>query len=55
MDQTRNVSSIVALAVSALLLIALGYTVNVIVSPFVLAGSVLYLLYPFRQDVFPAA
>jgi predicted PurR-regulated permease PerM len=53
MDQTRNVSSIVALAVSALLLIALGYTVNVIVSPFVLAGSVLYLLYPFRQDVLP--
>ena len=49
MDQAKNTSQTVAVIVAALLLAALGYTVNAIISPFVLVGAILYLLYPFRE------
>ncbi len=49
MDQPRTNSETVVVAIAALLLMALGYTVNVILSPFVLIGAILYLLYPFRD------
>ncbi len=49
MNPSQNTSQTVIVAVGALLLAALGYTVNVIISPFVLVGAILYLLYPFRE------
>ncbi len=51
MDQPRTNSETVVVAIAALLLMALGYTVNVILSPFVLIGAILYLLYPFRDTL----
>ena len=49
MDQAKNTSQTVTVVVAALLLAALGYTVYAIISPFVLVGAILYLLYPFRD------
>lgn len=49
MDQNKNTSQTVVVVVAAILLVALGYTVNAIISPFVLVGAILYLLYPFRD------
>jgi len=37
------------LVVATILLVALGYTIDVIISPFVLIGAILYVLYPFRD------
>ena len=49
MDQSRTNSETIVVAIAALLLVALGYTVNAIISPFVLVGAILYLLFPFRE------
>ncbi len=40
---------VIALGVASLALIALGYTVYPIISPFVLVGCIVFLLYPFRD------
>lgn len=52
MDQTESVSQTIILSIAALLLAVLGYTVNSIISPFVLVGAILYLLFPYRQIAF---
>ncbi|MBI5474174.1 MAG: hypothetical protein HY961_17705, partial [Ignavibacteriae bacterium] len=39
-------------AAGVLLLAALLYTVNTIVSPFVVTGAIIFLLYPFRSSAF---
>jgi len=49
MSKPLNTSWTIVAAIVALLLAALGYTVNVIVSPFLLTGAILYLLYPLRS------
>ena len=49
MEHADHTSRTVSIIVGALFLAALGYTVNVILSPFVLVGAILYLLYPFRE------
>lgn len=51
MDQPRTNFETIVVAIAALLLVALGYTVNAIISPFVLAGAILYVLFPFRDVV----
>ncbi len=43
-------SELFACAVGALLIAVLLYTVNAILSPFVVAGAVLFLLYPYRTS-----
>ena len=40
---------VIALGLASLALIALGYTVYPIISPFVLVGFIVFLLYPFRD------
>jgi predicted PurR-regulated permease PerM len=40
---------VIALGVASLALVALGYTVYPIISPFVLVGCIVFLLYPFRD------
>ena len=52
MDQSGSVSQTIILSVAALLLAVLGYTVNAIISPFVLIGAILYLLFPYRDTMF---
>lgn len=49
MDQSKDTSQTVIVVIAFILLAALGYTVSAIVSPFVIVGSILYLLYPFRD------
>ncbi|MBM2840104.1 MAG: hypothetical protein HW412_632 [Bacteroidetes bacterium] len=50
-EMNRTVAETTILALAAILLVALGYTINAIISPFVLIGAILYLLYPFRDVV----
>ncbi len=49
MGQTKTISQTFILIVVTLLIVALGYTVNAIISPFVLLGGILFLLYPLRD------
>lgn len=48
-NQPLTNSELFACAVGALLMAALLYTVNAILSPFVVAGAILFLLYPYRS------
>lgn len=48
--QPQTPSELFACAVGALLLAALLYTVNAILSPFVIVGAVLFILYPYRSS-----
>jgi len=49
----RSASEVVLLIGAVLLIAALGYTVHSILSPFVLAGAVIFLLYPLRAQPMP--
>ncbi len=49
--QPQSTTELFACAVGALLVAALLYTVNAILSPFVVAGAILFLLYPFRSSL----
>ncbi len=53
MDQAGSVSQTVVLSIAALLLVVLGYTINSIISPFVIVGAILYLLFPYRDLSLP--
>jgi predicted PurR-regulated permease PerM len=50
MSDHKHTHETIILVTAILLLIALGYTVNVVVTPFVILGALLFLLYPFRQS-----
>jgi len=45
----RTSSEVIVLTVSVIALIALGQSVHVVLSPFVLVGAIIYLLYPLRN------
>jgi len=45
-----SIQAIIILVTATLLLVALGYTVSPVLSPFVLLGAIIYLLYPLRHD-----
>jgi predicted PurR-regulated permease PerM len=47
--QPRTVPETVILITAILLLVVLGYSIQPILSPFLLVGSLLYLLYPMRE------
>ncbi|MEO8167747.1 MAG: AI-2E family transporter [bacterium] len=47
--QPPTTSQYFAIGIGALLLVALLYTVNAILSPFVVTGAILFLLYPYRS------
>ncbi len=49
-DDSGHTKEIAALAAALLLLAALFFSVWEIVSPFVIAGALLFVLYPFRQN-----
>lgn len=49
-EETRHTREIIALVVALLLLCGLFFSVWEIVSPFVLAGALLFVLYPFRGN-----
>ncbi len=46
----RTSTETVVLVAAVILLIALGYSILPIISPFLIAGALIYLLYPFRKD-----
>lgn len=48
-DNSRSLAETVVLVTGVLLLAVLGYTVSPIISPFLLIGAVVYLLYPLRH------
>jgi len=48
-----SVHTTVTLVVALLLLVALGYALAPVLSPFVLLGSIIYILYPLRHDALP--
>jgi len=48
-DNSRSLTETVVLATAVLLLAVLGYTVSPIISPFLIVGAVVYLLYPLRH------
>ena len=50
-DHSRTPTEIIVVVIAAVLLLALGYTVIAIISPFVLVGAILFLLYPFKDVV----
>jgi predicted PurR-regulated permease PerM len=50
-EQSRSATEIVLLITAVLLLLTLGYSVHSIISPFVITGALVYLLYPYRQSV----
>jgi energy-coupling factor transporter transmembrane protein EcfT len=50
MNEHRNTQEIVILITAVILIGVLLYTVQTIVTPFVVTGVVLLLLYPFRQS-----
>jgi predicted PurR-regulated permease PerM len=52
-ESRRTVSETVLLATGAVVLAAFGYSISPILSPFVLFGAVIYLLYPMRDDPLP--
>lgn len=43
-------SQTIVLVAAVLLLLALGYSIQPVLSPFVLAGALIYLLYPLRRE-----
>jgi predicted PurR-regulated permease PerM len=47
-NRERPVSEVVLLAVAAILITALGYVIAPVLSPFVLLGAIIYILYPLR-------
>jgi predicted PurR-regulated permease PerM len=49
-NSPRTTTETIVLVVAVLLLIALGYSILPIVSPFLITGALIYLLYPFRKD-----
>ncbi len=50
LTQPPTTSQYFAFGIAALLLAALLYTVNAILSPFVVTGAILFLLYPYRSS-----
>lgn len=48
-DNARSLTETVVLVTAALLLAVLGYTVSPIISPFLIVGAIVYLLYPLRH------
>ncbi len=48
--QSRSTSETLVLIGGFVLLVAFGYSINASLSPFVLAGALIYLLYPFRHS-----
>ncbi len=52
MSSHPSTVEILIYAAGVLLLAALLYTVNAIVSPFVVTGAIMFLLYPFRSSAF---
>ncbi len=50
---SRPVHEIIILVAATILLVALGYAVSSVLSPFVLLGSLIYLLYPLRENPLP--
>jgi predicted PurR-regulated permease PerM len=51
-EKTNNIFTGFALVVAGVLVVVLGYSVNSVLSPFVLVGAIAFLLYPFRSNVF---
>ena len=51
-NRTGSPSDIAAYALAGLALIAVGYAVHAVLSPFVVVAAVIYLLYPFRSQEF---
>ena len=47
---SRTISETIVLVAAVLLLIALGYSILSVVSPFLISGALIYLLYPFREN-----
>jgi predicted PurR-regulated permease PerM len=50
MNEQRHTHEIIIVVAGLLLLVALGFTVNAIITPFVVTGALLFFLYPFRQS-----
>lgn len=50
--QSRTTTETVVLIAGLLLFLVFGYFINSVLSPFVIAGALVYLLYPFRQSPF---
>jgi predicted PurR-regulated permease PerM len=52
LNQIAGISDIAVISIAGLALIAVGFSVHSILSPFVVVAAVVYLLYPFRSRVF---
>lgn len=51
-EQSRQLPEILTLVLAVILLLALGYSVAPVISPFVIIGALVFLLYPMRQSQF---
>ncbi len=52
-QRARRLAETVLLSASVLLIAALGFAVQTILSPFVITGAIIYLLYPLRESPVP--
>lgn len=51
-EEHRQLPELLTLLLAVVLLLALGYSILPIISPFVITGALIYLLYPMRHSVF---
>lgn len=52
-ESERSLPQVILLVLGTILLLALGYAVSPVLSPFVLVGSLIYVLYPLREHPLP--